>query len=290
MSRARILVPPGIGDGYWVLTKLRGFMEKHGIRDGTVYVHDSGPQRSGRMWQRVPIVKWGGYAKLPTERGGTRLVIRRAYHSAGHPVQRRVLGFDFFFSMNGTLDHGVPMDRVPYATNWYEPFSEMQLTEHHARRFQDLFGDYIAVGIWDHGFYRHWVAQFPEPRLVDALRQLADTHRVLLMGAEFDRGGLAERVAAQDSRFVNLVGATDFDELTGVLTGASAVFGFPAGNTILGPRFGAPTLLLWNEHFPKPFWYNACPPEPRTYRVLNTRDVTVAQVVDGVRSMMRAAA
>ena len=36
----RIMVPPGIGDGYWVLVKLRGFMEAHGIKQADIYVHD----------------------------------------------------------------------------------------------------------------------------------------------------------------------------------------------------------------------------------------------------------
>lgn len=290
-TSARILVPPGIGDGYWVLTKLRAFMERHGLIDAEIHVHDSGPRRADGMWRRVPFVRWGGYAALGPMRGATRVILNRAYRQAGVAVQRRVLGFDYFLSLNGSLDHGLSMDRaMPGRTEWFEPLTKMEVTETYANEYRRAHGEYVAVGLWDHGFYRHWTAQFPEPRIVEALRAIADERTVVIMGAGWDQGGLGDRVAAADERFINLVGATDFDALTGVLSGAAAVFGFPAGNTMLGPRFGAPTLLVWNEHFPRQFWHNACPPDPRIYRALGTKDLTVAQVIDGLRGMMRAAA
>lgn len=287
MKTARILVPPGIGDGYWVLVKLRGFLEAHGIERAQVFVHDAGPRRSGGMWERVPFVDFGGYAIV--ERGTPELDL--AYRRDGHAVQEQACGFDYMLSLNGSLDHGRTLDEaLPGPTNWYEPLSQPEVTEHHAATFRARFGDFVLASFWDHGFYRHWVKQFPESSIVRTLRQLADAGQtVVIMGAEWDRGSIGERVARADRRFVSLVGETDFDQLTGLLAGARAVLGFPAGNTLLGPYFRTPTVLLWNRHFPRAFWRSACPPDPRAYQPIETSQ-TAKKVADAVLSMLAVAA
>lgn len=284
----RILVPPGIGDGYWVLVKLRGFLEAQGITEPQVFVHDAGgPKRSGGMWARVPFVNFGGFADIDRKR--FRLELDAAYRQPGHAVQRDVAGFDYLLSFNGALDAGLSLDdALPGPTNWYEPLSAPEVTEAHAAAFRERFGDFVVAAFWEHGFYKHWVKQFPERSIVKALKALANAGQtVVIMGAEWDRGGISERVAATDSRFVSLVGETDFDQLTGLLSGARAVLGFPAGNTLLGPYFRTPTVLLWNAHFPRAFWRNACPPDP-WYRPIETSQ-TYSKVADAVLGMMAVA-
>jgi ADP-heptose:LPS heptosyltransferase len=130
------------------------------------------------------------------------------------------------------------------------------------------------TAFWERGFYERWLEEFSESAVIETLRLLADAGKtVVIMGAAWDKGGIAERVAAADPRFQNLVGETDFDALGGLLRGASAVFGFPGGNTLLGPYFGTPTVLLWNTFFPEPFWRNTCPPVS-TYRAIHTAGAT----------------
>lgn len=286
---ARILVPPGIGDGYWVLVKLRGFLEANGIDHAQIFVHDAGPRRAGEMWARVPFVEFGGYAEVERRRHG--LDLDRAYRQPMYAVQPQACGFDYLISLNGSLDHGRTLDEaLPGPTNWYEPLRDPEVTEAHAATFRERFGDYVLAAFWDHGFYKHWVKQFPEASILRTLRALADAGQtVVVMGAEWDRGSIGERLAGADPRFVSLVGETDFDQLTGLLAGARGVLGFPAGNTLLGPYFRTPTVLLWNRHFPRPFWRNACPPDPRAYRPIETSQ-TPEKVTDAVLSMLEVAA
>lgn len=281
----RILVPPGIGDGYWVLVKLRGFLEQNAIARPRIFVHDAGPRRSGGLWSRVPFVQFGGYAHV--ERRLNASVLERAYRRAGYAVQRKVCGFDYLLSMNGALDHGQTLDEaLPGPTNWFEPLSGPEITEHHAATFRERFGDYIVASFWDHGFYREWLRQFSEAEIVRALATIADAGlTVVVMGADWDRGAISDRIIGADERFVGMVGETDFDQLTGLLSGARAVVGFPAGNTILGPYFRTPTVLLWNQHFPRAFWQNACPPDSRTYRYLDTATARAGTVADAVLTM-----
>jgi hypothetical protein len=291
VNPTRILVPPGIGDGYWVLVKLRGFLRRHGIQNPHVFVQDAGPRRSHGMWERVPFVTWGGYAEVPN-RSANRMAFKRAYRTSGFPVQRRVCGFDYLLSFNGTLEAGRSLDQaMPGPLNWFEPLTKMDVTEHHAAAYRAQFGDYVAVAIWDHGFYRQWVDGFPESRIIETLQLIADAGlKVVIMGAEWDLNAIGPRVAAADQRFVNLVGETDFDQLTGLLTGASGVFGFPAGNTLLGPRFGAPSVVLWKRHFHPNFWKYACPPEPLLYQPLDIERTSPAEAAQTLVSMIAARA
>lgn len=286
MKTVRILVPPGIGDGYWVLVKLRGFMERNGIQRAAIFVHDAGPRRADGMWKRVPFVEFGGYAPVSGRRH--RLALQRAYRLPGYSVQKRVCGFDYMLSFNGTLDAGRSLDQgLPGPTNWYETMHDELVTQPFAAQFGARFGEYVVASFWDHGFYRHWLSVFPETAIIETLQRLADTGRtVVVMGAAWDRGAIADRLAAADPRFVGLVGETDFDGLTGLLQGAEAIVGFPAGNTLIGPYFRRPTVLLWHQHFPRAFWRNACPADPAIYLALDSAAATPASVSDAVQALI----
>jgi len=284
----RILVPPGIGDGYWVLVKLRGFLAARGITMPHLWIHDSGPPgRAAGLWSRVPFVHFVGAGTLPEK---TRQ-IRLAYEPPGIVAQRRVGVWDWFLSFNGTLARGISLDQaLPGAVNWYEPLTRPAGQSGAVEEYQVRFGRYVACAFWDHGFYGRWLEEFGEDRILETLRLLADEGLTpVLMGAEWDRGGLCSRLAAADSRFVSLVGETDFDQLTALLEGAEGVLGFPAGNSLLGPYFRRPTVLLWHEHFKRAMWRNVCPPDPH-YQALHTAEATPRSVADALFTLMEVAA
>jgi hypothetical protein len=299
--KTRILVPPGIGDGYWVIAKLRGFLRRHNVSRPEIWIQDGSPRRSHEMWQRVPFVDFGGYAqipRLPDRRRSDRKdkeAVRRAYRRAGGAVQRQACGFDWFLSLNGTLDAGQSLDQgLPGPTNWYETMHDEVATATHAADYREQFGEYVACAFWEHGNYGKWLAEFPEPEIVRALQAIADTGRtVVIMGAAWDRGAIADRLATADPRFRGLVGETNFDQLCGLLSGSAAVVGFPAGNTLIGPYFRRPTVLLWNGHFPRPMWTNSVPPRD-DYRALHTATATAdtfaAAVLERLQEETRAAA
>lgn len=278
----RILVPPGIGDGYWVLTKLRAFLDARGIYLPEVFVHDSGPRRSASLWERVPFVRFGGYAKIA---GGQEW--QNAYHGSKHPVQHDVQGFDYFISFNGTMDHGLSLDDVMTGpTNWFEPLFRPLDHEQMVAEYRARFGEYVAVSFYDKGFYSKWLADFPPAAIIDALGRIADAGRtVVVMGAEWDRGGLCGALLAADGRFIDLVGRTSFTQLFALLDGASAIFGHPAGNTMLGPYLGTPTAMIWGNTFPEAFRRNACPES--NYLPLDAGHATPRFVAEALLGMTR---
>ncbi len=72
--------------------------------------------------------------------------------------------------------------------------------------------------------------------------------------------------------FVNLLGKTMLYEYFGALRSADACIGFPAGNMMMGPAFGVPTTIIWNDHFDRRFHFNACRPGT-DYTILNTKEL-----------------
>lgn len=283
----RILVPPGIGDGYWVFVKLRGFLASRGITMPDVYVHDQSPSfRSAGFWARVPFVRFAGAGKLARKSRHAKM----AYSPPGIAVQRNVPGWDYFISFNGTLERGLTLDQaMPGPLNWYEPLTRPESHTATVEEYQARFGRYIACAFWDHGFYRHWLNEFNEPQIVETLRiLLGEGYTPVLMGAGFDRGGLCNRLAAQDPGFVDMVGETDFDQMTALLEGAAGVFGFPAGNSLLGPYLKRPTALLWHGHFSRRMWVNVAPPDAH-YRALPTRGASPSGVAEALFDLMEVA-
>lgn len=298
-----ILVPPGIGDGYWVLVKLRGFLESKGISMPEIWVHDSGPRRSGEMWSRVPFVRFAGYAEVPklvppkkprrkvaltAEQIASTIAVKRAYTESGYPVQRKVQGFDYFLSFNGTLGHGRSLDEaMPGPVDWYTPIASFAEEKAHELCYRERWGSYVVAAFWDRGFYANWLREFDTNAIAVMLRTVADAgHTVVVMGAEWDKDGIGPRIAAQDARFVNLIGATSFAALLGLLSGAAGIIGFPAGNTLLGPYFRRPTVLLWNDHFNRNFWRNACPPDASNYKPVGTSGANPVDVANLLLEMI----
>jgi len=268
VTRCRILVPPGIGDGYWVAAKLRGLLESRGIgpADSEIWVHDGGPRRAGELWSLLPFTTFGGYARVAK---GPHL--DAAYKPPGVAVQENVAGFDLFLSFNGTLEGGKSLDdALPGPTDWSLPLFHSKGQQDAEERFRER-GPYIAAAFWDHGIYKSWLEQFGEAAILKNLRLLLGRgFRVVLMGAEWDRGKISSRLAKQEPAAEDMLGRTSFEELLALIRGASGVFGFPAGNTLLGPFLGRPTVLLWNGRFPRSFWTDCAPPDA-PYTAVSTR-------------------
>lgn len=283
-SPVKVLVPPGIGDGYWTFVKLRGFLEEKGIYLPEVYVHGAGHHRADGFWSRVPFVRFGGYADLPKNDPALRV-----YKEPGHALQRDVHGFDYFISLNGDVDAGRTVEEgLPGpAANWYEPLFQPKAHYAHRDAFRERYGEYVACAFFEQGFYSRWIQHFGEEKIVAALKLIADAGKtVVVMGAAWDAKGIAPRIAAADPRFVSLIGDTDFDALTGLLDGAAGVLGFPAGNTLLGPYYRKPTLLFWEDHFPPAFWINTVPPDAEFYAPVDVKDATPESVAQTFLGML----
>lgn len=265
---AKILVPAGIGDGYWVATKLRGFIEQERLHLPEIYVHDTGPRRSDEFWRSIPFVRFAGYHPLPPKTP----YAARAFTQRGFVVQRDVPGMDYFISMNGALESGQTVDQAMQGpTDWYPTLFHSKEEDQFRDHYKAKYGSYVVVAFWDKGFYQKWLREFSIRAIVMVLQSILMTGRkVVIMGAEWDKEGITQQIAAYDKRFISIVGSTSYTQMIGLIRGASGVFGFPAGNTLFGAFLQRPTLILWNRHFRQEFWRNVCPPRAPHYRAMPT--------------------
>ena len=123
-----ILVPPGIGDIYWVLVKLRGFCRAHGIATPEIWIDaPDDKKRSAEFVERVPFVRFGSYhdasGMSPAEaaqpmagwkRRKSRVnpVREEAYLCDGRHAFPDFEGFDWFLSFNGSINAGRSLDEI----------------------------------------------------------------------------------------------------------------------------------------------------------------------------------
>lgn len=279
VARTQILVPAGIGDAYWVLTKLPGFLRDQclaGIPD--VWVQDSGgPKRTQPFLRTIPTIHAAGYRPLASN----SKLFHEAYEMDARTVFPDVLGVDYFMAYNGVLRAGRSLEEVDpeYGCQWEIPRMFISKAAMEYRDRLRAQGPYILTYYAEAGMYRKWLREFPAPQIADMLRYLAkDTGAsIVFMGAAWDRGQVGREIAEMDSAFVDLIGCTSYDQMLGAILGATAVVGFPAGNTILAAVLGIPTILFWNQYFNPKFWKYSCPPNA-PYIAMDTANVSAVQV------------
>ena len=68
-NRTKILLPPGIGDIYWVLTKLESFLEINNIDLPDIYIQEQGVKNRGLAFiEKFPFLNSKQYQKFPNGR------------------------------------------------------------------------------------------------------------------------------------------------------------------------------------------------------------------------------
>jgi hypothetical protein len=277
-STARVLVPSGIGDTYWVFTKLEGLLRQEGYEGAEVYVQDSGgPQRTHPYVRNVALAEAAGYLKLdPNE-----TVFHEAYHRDARTIFRDVLGVDYFVAYNGVLRYGRSLVEVDpeLGIDWW-PRTHFSKEAEQARDKAAGGEPYIVAYFIGHGMYKHWLREFSPYSMDLTLAILERKYKVVLVGAGWDKNSTGDVLGKRRGR-INLVGQTSFDQLYGLLAGAAAVFGHPSGATLLAPTLGTPTALLWNQHFDRRFWTNSVPPGS-PYAALDTLGLSPTAAAEAV--------
>lgn len=289
-----ILVPPGIGDIYWVMVKLRGFCRYHGIEQPEIWVDaPNDKKRSKEFVERIPFVKFGGYfdssATTPTDSitldgrnrrkfGTTSQERIDAYTQAGKHVFQNVDGFDWFISYNGLINAGKSLDEIDteWPAEWDLHLTQDNEEELYGKELRDSIGPYITAAFFDAGFYRMWIKELGATKIYTMLAEIADRCdvKIVLTGASWDESKINSQIIALDAgngRIVSLIGKTTLSQYIGALKYSKGCIGFPAGNTMMGVVYGVPTCLIWNDFFNSRMHVNALPPNSKHYLPVNTK-------------------
>jgi SAM-dependent methyltransferase len=279
-TRVSVLVPPGIGDSYWVMTKLPGLLRREGVESADLYVHDSPPRRTHPYLTNVALGTMKGYAPVSTDHP----VAKEAYQMNGRTVFPGAFGVDFFVAYNGVLRHGRSLVETDpdFGVEW-RPRTFLSKEAEAARREASGI-PYVVAYFVDHGMYKRWLREFNSAAIDRALVEIQRKgFRVVVVGAEWDLPSIGNTLGQRPGR-VNMIGKTSFDQLYGLLSGASAVVGFPSGATLLAPTLNVPTVLLWNRFFDPRFWTNSVPPDA-PYLALDTRGLSPMRVASAVLNL-----
>lgn len=287
-KRAQILVPPGIGDSYWSMVKIPGYLRENNLNPiADVWVQDAGgPKRTIPFLRNLANAHAVGYREM----GNGDPIFHEAYMKDARTVfPNPKEGIDAFIAYNGVMRYGKSLEDVDpeYGVEWFPRFHVSKEALEMRDRLVGTCGRYALCYFVEAGMYRYWLADFPVSRIRETLhfasRELEMV--ITLSGAKWDRGQVGGELVRSEPKWLDLIGATTFDQLVGAILGASVVVGFPAGNTILATMLQRPTVLLWHKYFDSRFWTNACPPNT-PYIALDISKATMHDITQAMMDVM----
>lgn len=287
-KRAQILVPPGIGDAYWSMVKLPGYLQLNDLNPiADVWVQDSGgPKRTIPFLRNLANVNAVGYRPM----SNSDPIFQEAYMRDARTVFPNPReGLDAFIAYNGVMRFGKSLADVDtrFGVEWFPRMHISKEALEFKKRMEGTCGRYALCYFVEAGMYRHWLTAFPPARIREALHFTSrELEMVIAMtGAKWDRGQVGGELVRNEPKWLDLIGATTFDQLVGAILGASVVVGFPAGNTILATMLRRPTVLLWHDYFDQRFWTNACPPGT-PYIALDVTKVSTNDIAQACMDVM----
>lgn len=294
----KILLPPGIGDIYWSLVKLRALLRKTGETEKPDVYIGTRPDEFGshnRAWpflDRIPFVNSTGEMRDVDIR--TPRYWEHAYTQSTTGIFPGVLGCDYFVVYNGPINAGVALSDVDpeLECEWDLHLEESLVQSSSMFMSQVEYGRYIVYHFGTRGTYRYWTNEFNVERIIEAMNLITDRTSTtpILVGGIWDREDEGLHKILSQTDCVDLMGKTSLDEVYGLIQGAQAVVGFPSGLSILSPALGTPTVSFWSGFYPEGTWWNVVPPEThgRLYRAVATLGLSVESFSGAVEEMIHA--
>ncbi len=285
--KTRILVPPGIGDVYWVLVKLKSFLEKNGLSNPelTIVSYPDGLNGHLRSIEFLEMVSWltiGNPQFVPND-PALQAIWDEAYNGPGRSIFPGVMGYDYFMAYNGVINSGGYLETCDeYVCDWDFPVPMPDSIG--LRDYNDKSKEFMLCFFPFIGTYESHENDFPIPLIAEAIKQFTAGSGLVpvFIGGKVEEVYNTKRYALIDAvGGIDLTGKTSFKEVLGMIQECSLIFGYHSGIPNLGAAFRKPTVLLWDTRFPGNTAYACVPPKVRdtTYRALTTRGLTVARVV-----------
>ena len=288
-NRPSILLPPGIGDDYWVLVKLQAFLKREGLGIPDIHVlckenKFKAHLRSFPFIEMFPFVNatWNTVDFPKKDR-----TWRESYVKRGRTIFKDVLGCDYFISYNGALEAGNSLvDSDPdLKCNWDMPRFVSLEEENFRKTSVKKYGKYIVFYFVFVGTFKLWEKQFPILEIIESIKKIvAHTGYIpVFVGGTWDSEDkkLTELVGAIPNA-VNLIGKTSFPQVCGLLRGSEFITGHPSGLTMTASAMGKKTLMLWNDWHRYGFHWNTSPPDTKgkTYFIENTKGLTSKRFIE----------
>lgn len=287
--RTTILLPPGIGDSYWSITKLQSFLKREKLALPDVHVACNRDMKYNGHKRAFPFLEMFPFLNATGETHTTETekeIWKEAYAQEGRTIFKNVLGCDYFISYNGHLRIGAQMEELDpdLETDWAPPMFISLEQRRFKQECETKYGKYIVFYFIFQGTYTYWVKQFGVDHLVDFIKQTCREAGAtpIFVGAQWDaEENTLNRLKREIPNAVDLVGKTNVQQLFGLLRGAELVVGYPSGLSIISTVLGVKTLIIWNKFYNRDFAWYACPPDTRgkTYFIEDTEGLEVKPLV-----------
>jgi len=273
-DRPSILLPPGLGDSFWSITKLQAFLKREKLVLPDVFIACNrekkfdGHKRAFPFLEMFPFLNCSGESLGDKGDPELRNIWKEGYGHQGRTIFKNVLGCDYFISYNGWLRVGAHMEECDpdLKTDWHPPMFVSLEQERYKEHCQNSYGKYIVFYFIFQGTYIYWQNEFSINKIANYIKDLckATDCTPVFAGAKWDA---EERTARQLKQLIpgaiDLAGKTSVQQLFGLIRGAELVSGFPSGLTIMAATLRAKTLIIWNQFYNRQFFWNACPPDTR---------------------------
>jgi hypothetical protein len=253
-------VPPGVGDLYWCLTKLRDYKRQKGIEHLRLVIQATSKDRAGDLCRMVDFVDSYQFAQFRDKRAESRGYLE----GAG--------AFDAVMWPNTIVDRG------EHLRTWLPEFAlELDV----GLKTEDTIGDSARPVIYPSakGVNDNWFPQLPRlfwPMLIEQLTEKFGA-KPILIGASWDID-YAEPFSALTA---NMLGLTSLPQVAYLLEHAPVFIGVASGMTILANRFKTPTIAFFPDkhHAQFPWTWTEADYWPR-YSVKRARHLGLAVVSD----------
>jgi hypothetical protein len=286
----RILVPPGIGDLYWVLTKLPSFMRRENIINPELTVVCTPDDRWKGHTRSIPYLKrfsWlqvGNPSSIPNDPDLYDSYVE-AYSYCGRTIWPNFQGYDYFIAYNGYLNGGSSLEAADpdLECNWYPEMTYSAEEDKYRLLCEKKYGKFVALYFPMFGTFEYHLKEFRISKLITSLRLFLEDSKLrpVFVGSKIDlevNKWLSSTISAFPDA-VNLVGELTLDQTLGCIKAADFVLGYHSGLTNLAVMFKKKTLLLWNSTLPASIAMNCFPPDTRgtTYKPLFCRELSVGK-------------
>lgn len=254
----RIGVPPGVGDVYWALCKLKAFREAHKVKHVTLCVKSSQYDRAGAWFGMCPYVDAVEFvnfeSKEAEESGVAWAVVPRRRPDGTYP-----LVLDVVLWPNAVVDKGRHLStwlpRYELDQSWTiataQPaqFAEWETSNATGERKPIHKLNHVAVYASSEAINKAWAPKLGAWWWSVLLEKIEHAFGVapILIGAEWD---LTFRAHVK-GRCFDFVGQTSLPEVAWILEHSKAVVGIISGMTILANHFRTPTIAIYPpKHHP----------------------------------------
>ncbi len=279
----KILVPPGIGDIYWVTVKLRSFLEKNGLSNPELtavsyYDKLEAHLRGVEFLKLFPWIEIGEPQCVENDKS-LQSIWDEAYNGPGRSIFPGVMGYDYFIAYNGVINSGKFLENTDeYECDWSVPLVADYGPETSVRKALLCFFPFM-------GTYVSHESDFEISRIAECINKITDEHDLIpvFMGSKTEQKLDDKRHQLLDliNAPVDFVGRTSLKSALSYVKGCRAVFGYHSGIPNLAAAMGKPTLLLWDNRYPTSTKWACVPPTVRgtTYLAMDTATVTVDEIV-----------